>query len=112
MDLSFVIPIILIAAAIGIWIGYRQYLILQQVVIFESIMRAAFDRIIFLKMEVQGDMVLAYNVVNEEFICQGSNMDEIYQRFEQLYPDRKGIIVNSELPGVPNSGKEGTFNTR
>lgn len=54
------------------------------------------QKIIFMRVENHNNVIFAYNALNDEFVCQGKNMDELNEKFGLRYPDRKGIIVRPD----------------
>jgi hypothetical protein len=58
------------------------------------------SKVVFMKIETHSDKLFAYNAVNEEFICQGKDMDELNQQFGIRFPDCKGIIVKPDEENV------------
>ena len=48
--------------------------------------RVASGRIIPLNVEVENDQYLCYNANTNEFVCQGSNVAEITERFQSRFP--------------------------
>jgi len=58
------------------------------------------SKIVFMKIETHNNKVFAYNAVNEEFICQGKDMDELNQQFGLRFPNCKGIIVKPDEENV------------
>lgn len=43
-------------------------------------------KIIPLKIEVDNNQFLCYNMLTQQFVCQGSNVQEIIERFQQRFP--------------------------
>ena len=58
------------------------------------------SKVVFMKIETHSDKLFAYNALNEEFICQGKDMDELNQQFGIRFPDCKGIIVKPDEENV------------
>ena len=53
-----------------------------------------------LTVEVAGNTYLCYNSINKEFVCQGSDLDEIVQHFRARYPDKSASIYNGDTQAV------------
>ena len=53
-----------------------------------------------LTVEVAGNTYLCYNSINKEFVCQGSDLDEIVQHFQARYPDKSASIYNGDAGAV------------
>lgn len=53
-----------------------------------------------LTVEVAGNTYLCYNSINKEFVCQGSDLDEIVQHFRARYPDKNAAIYNGDAQAV------------
>lgn len=54
------------------------------------------EKIVFMRTETHANVIYAYNAMNEEFICQGKDMDDLNTQFGLRYPNRKGIIVQPD----------------
>jgi hypothetical protein len=54
------------------------------------------DKVIFLRIEQHLEVIYAYNAANDEFVCQGKNMDDLTVNFGLRYPNKKGIVVKPE----------------
>ena len=54
------------------------------------------QKIVFMRIETHADVMYAYNATNEEFICQGKNIDDLNVQFGLRFPDRRGIIVQPD----------------
>ncbi len=54
------------------------------------------EKIVFMRTETHANVIYAYNAMNEEFICQGKDMDDLNTQFGLRYPDRRGIIVQPD----------------
>jgi hypothetical protein len=59
------------------------------------------NNVLFMRIETHDSMIFAYDVMSGEFVCQGSDMDELNKNFGIRYPARKGILVeDKEAKGV------------
>jgi hypothetical protein len=54
------------------------------------------NKIIFMRVEKHSNVIFAYNALNNEFVCQGKNMDELSQHFGSRFPGHKGVIVKPD----------------
>ena len=54
------------------------------------------EKIVFMRTETHANVIYAYNAMNEEFICQGKDMDDLNMQFGLRYPNRRGIIVQPD----------------
>ena len=45
-----------------------------------------------IKLEQVNDVIYAYDMKDESFICQGKTKEEIMECFNKRYPDKKGLI--------------------
>jgi len=54
------------------------------------------EKIVFMRTETHANVIYAYNAINQEFICQGKDMDDLNTQFGLRYPDRRGIIVQPD----------------
>jgi hypothetical protein len=53
-----------------------------------------------LTVEVAGNTYLCYNSITKEFVCQGSDLDEIVQHFQARHPDKSASIYNGDVAAV------------
>lgn len=51
------------------------------------------EQLIPLSIEVDGDQYLCYNSITNNFVCQGSNLNEIITRFRARFPDKQAAFV-------------------
>ena len=49
-------------------------------------------KLIPLAVEVDGNQYLCYNSLTKEFVCQGTCLDEIQQRFKSRFPGKNAAI--------------------
>ena len=50
------------------------------------------DKVIRMKIELVENRVYCYNAENNEFVCQGSNLDEVMNNFKARFPHYTGVI--------------------
>lgn len=58
------------------------------------------ERLIALTVEQQNDQYFCYNSVTNDFVCQGSNLTEIRERFRTRYPDKDAAIYDGDQTAV------------
>ncbi len=80
------------ASLFFLWLWVRR--VRRDIVTMQAEMKKVLDSILFMRVEKHDNTLYAYNALNEEFICQGSNFDELNKQFGQRYPNCKGIIVD------------------
>jgi hypothetical protein len=59
-------------------------------------------QMIGLFVEQDGDEIFCYTEKGREFVCQGSTVKEIRERFNQRYPDKFAYIAGGEPELVKN----------
>lgn len=60
---------------------------------FRQQLRRETQGLITMKIELVGNQVMCYNATNNEFICQGSNIDEVMENFLKRYPSHTGVLT-------------------
>ena len=58
------------------------------------------ERLIALTVEVDQDQYFCYNSVTKDFVCQGSDLKEIRERFRARYPDKDAAIYDGDESAV------------
>ena len=58
------------------------------------------EKLIALTVEVDGDQFLCYNAQTMTFVCQGRDLEEIRERFQQRYPSKSAAIYNGDESAV------------
>lgn len=53
-----------------------------------------------LLVETEGNQFLCYHAKTMDFVCQGTTLQEIRQRFKQRYPDRSAAVVAGDQTAV------------
>jgi len=91
IEIYIVLCIILVT---GVWLWARK--IKREIHEAESIIREALNKIVFMRVENHNDLLFAYNAFNEEFICQGTDLEDLNIQFGKRFPDRRGVIVEPE----------------
>lgn len=87
---------------IGVWLWSRK--IDREVKELEQDIKQTLSKILFMRVEKHDDLLLAYNAFNNEFICQGVDMDDLNKNFGKRYPERRGVIVEPDGTTALNSG--------
>lgn len=76
-------------------LGRMIYRRLEAAVEAESETRTESDRI-QMKVERHGDVIYAFRVDNDDFICQGTDLAELKRNFVARFPGKDGAII--EIP--------------
>jgi hypothetical protein len=58
------------------------------------------ERLIALTVEVDQDQYFCYNSITKDFVCQGSDLKEIRERFRARYPDKDAAIYDGDQTAV------------
>jgi hypothetical protein len=66
----------------------------------EVVEELAQNRLIPLTIEQYQDQYLCYHSVTMDFVCQGSNLDEIIEKFKTRYPDKSASLYNGDESAV------------
>jgi hypothetical protein len=53
-------------------------------------------QLVFLRVEQDTNLFLAYDAVSGDFVCQGATMEDLSANFGLRYPAKKGILVEPE----------------
>jgi hypothetical protein len=54
------------------------------------------NQLVFLKVDHTPDLLLAYDAISGDFVCQGATMEDLTANFGLRYPNKKGILVEPE----------------
>ena len=54
------------------------------------------ERLIALTVEVDQNQYFCYNSITKDFVCQGSDLTEIRERFRARYPDKDAAIYDGD----------------
>lgn len=57
-------------------------------------------RLIPLTIEQYNNQYLCYHSFTKDFVCQGSNLDEIIEKFKTRYPEKSASIFNGDESAV------------
>ena len=58
------------------------------------------ERLIALTVEVDNNQYFCYNSITNDFVCQGSDLTEIRERFRARYPDKDAAIYDGDKTAV------------
>jgi len=58
------------------------------------------EQLIALTVEVDNNQYFCYNSITNDFVCQGSDLKEIRERFRARYPDKDAAIYNGDETAV------------
>ena len=58
------------------------------------------ERLIALTVEVDQNQYFCYNSLTSDFVCQGSDLKEIRERFRARYPDKDAAIYDGDESAV------------
>ena len=58
------------------------------------------ERLIALTVEVENNQYFCYNSLTSDFICQGSDLKEIRERFRARYPNKEAAIYDGDESAV------------
>ena len=58
------------------------------------------EKLIALTVEVDHDQYFCYNSITKDFVCQGSDLKEIRERFQARYPDKDAAIYDGDETAV------------
>ena len=53
-------------------------------------------QLVFLRVEQDTNLFLAYDAVSGDFVCQGTTMEDLSANFGLRYPAKKGILVEPD----------------
>jgi hypothetical protein len=76
--------------------GIRQVMESEESESIQSIVEQLAANLVFLRVEQANNLCLAYDAVSGEFVCQGTNMQELLANFGQRYPGKRGVLVEPE----------------
>lgn len=62
----------------------------------ESSTQKSQSRVVPLRVEVENGQYLCYNTDNNEFVCQGSNVQELIDRFKQRCPGKHAHLKDGD----------------
>ena len=54
------------------------------------------EKLIALTVEIDDNQYFCYNSITKDFVCQGSDLKEIRERFRARYPDKDAAIYDGD----------------
>ena len=66
----------------------------------EVVEELAQNRLVPLTVEQYGDQYLCYHSFTMDFVCQGSNLDELIEKFKTRYPGKSASLYNGNESAV------------
>lgn len=93
--LAFAVTVAVLEALLTVWFKRRMYDELTAVGL-------ALDeeKLIALTVEVDNNQYFCYNSITKDFVCQGSDLKEIRERFRARYPDKDAAIYDGDETAV------------
>ena len=58
------------------------------------------EKLIALTVEIDDNQYFCYNSITKDFVCQGSDLKEIRERFRARYPDKDAAIYDGDQTAV------------
>lgn len=58
------------------------------------------EKLIALTVEVDNNQYFCYNSITNDFVCQGSDLKEIRERFRARFPDKDAAIYDGDATAV------------
>jgi hypothetical protein len=68
----------------------------QETETIQSLAERITNQLVFLKIDETPNLLLAYDALSGDFVCQGVTMEDLRTNFGKRYPDKKGILVEPE----------------
>jgi hypothetical protein len=91
VELYLILSVVII---IGVWMWARK--VKREINATEVYIKEEIGKIMFMRIEHHNNLLFAYNAFNEEFICQGSSLEDLNTQFGKRFPNRRGVIVAPE----------------
>jgi hypothetical protein len=88
--IGLVVGIVLLARAAQKAIGKEDAEAIQQLA------ERLTNQLVFLRVEQDSNLFLAYDAVSGDFVCQGNTMEDLNVNFGKRYPTKKGILVEPD----------------
>lgn len=85
--------ILSVVIIIGVWVWLRK---VERETKTKVYIKEELDKIMFMRIEPYNNLLFAYNAFNEEFICQGSTLEDLNIQFGKRFPNHRGVIVAPE----------------
>lgn len=90
IGIGFVIGMLLLARAI------KKTLDKEQAESIQELADRITNQLVFLRVEQDSNLFLAYDAVSGDFVCQGNTMEDLNANFGKRYPTKKGILVEPD----------------
>jgi ABC-type antimicrobial peptide transport system permease subunit len=90
IGIGFVIGMLLLARAI------KKTLDKEQAESIQDLADRITNQLVFLRVEQDSNLFLAYDAVSGDFVCQGNTMEDLNVNFGKRYPTKKGILVEPD----------------
>jgi hypothetical protein len=90
IGIGFVIAMLLLARAI------KKTLDKEQAESIQELADRITNQLVFLRVEQDSNLFLAYDAVSGDFVCQGNTMEDLNANFGKRYPTKKGILVEPD----------------
>ena len=93
--LAFAVTVAVLEALLTVWFKHRMSNKLTAVGL-------ALDeeKLIALTVEVDNNQYFCYDSITKDFVCQGSDLTEICERFRERYPDKDAAIYDGDESAV------------
>lgn len=88
--------LLFVVLVIGVWVWLRK--VKKELNETEVYIKEELGKIVFMRVEHHNNLLFAYNAFSEEFICQGSSLEDLNTQFGKRFPNRRGVIVAPEEP--------------
>ena len=100
--IGFALTYLVVALVFGLlktWLMYKfeQHISQELTTIGQALDK---ERLIALTVEVDQDQYFCYNSITKDFVCQGSDLTEIRERFRARYPDKDAAIYDGDESAV------------
>jgi hypothetical protein len=88
-----------------VWTANRIIAKLEREVTAELVEKAS-DKMVGLVVERVSNTIYCYSEKDNEFVCQGTTLEELRTAFKQRFPDRTGYIAGGDPDTVENLKKQ------
>ena len=100
--IGFALTYIVVALVFGLlktWLMYKfeQHISQELTTVGQALDE---EKLIALTVEVDQDQYFCYNSITKDFVCQGSDLKEIRERFRARYPDKDAAIYDGDESAV------------
>lgn len=98
-ELVIVIAVFVCGLVVGMWLlvrGAQKAVDTKETETIQSLAERITNQLVFLKVDETPNLLLAYDVVSGDFVCQGTTMEDLTANFGLRYPNKKGILVEPD----------------